>query len=81
MSLDFEMKTFCVWKGVISKESLLTNCAKMRILKMGVPRYKMASCIILHVLLNILSIYLLSKVHDTASYFETQKDKSCHFTF
>ena len=27
------------------KKSWLTNCAKMRILKMGVPLYKLASCI------------------------------------
>ena len=36
---------------------------------------------ILHVLLGILSISLLSKVHDTSGYFEMQKDWSCHFTF
>ena len=36
---------------------------------------------ILHVLLNILSISLLSRVHDKFDYFEMQKDWSCHFTF
>ena len=29
---------------------------------------------ILHVLLNILSISLLSKIHDTSGYFEMQED-------
>ena len=29
---------------------------------------------ILHVLINILSISLLSRVHDTSGYFEMQKD-------
>ena len=36
---------------------------------------------IVHVLLNILSISVLSRVHDTSDYFEMQKDKSCHSTF
>ena len=35
----------------------------------------------LHVLLNILSITLLSRVHDLSGYFEIQKGQSCHFTF
>ena len=35
----------------------------------------------LHVLLNILSISLLSRVHDTSCYFEMQKDLSQHLTF
>ena len=29
---------------------------------------------ILHALLNILSIFLLSRVHDTSGYFEMQKE-------
>ena len=29
---------------------------------------------ILHVLLNILSIYLLSRVHDTSGYYKMQKE-------
>ena len=36
---------------------------------------------ILHVLLNILSMSLLSRVHDTFCYFKMQKDLSQHFTF
>ena len=35
---------------------------------------------ILHVLLNILSIPLQSRLHDTSGYFEIQKEKSCLFT-
>ena len=34
-----------------------------------------------HVLLNILSISLLSRVHYTSGYFEMQKEKSCHLMF
>ena len=37
--------------------------------------------VILHVLLNILSISLLFTVHDMSGYFEMQKDLSCHFIF
>ena len=40
MSLAFEMKTFCVYEGVIKK---VMTC-KLRILKMGVPLFKLASC-------------------------------------
>ena len=50
-------------KGGYFKKSWLTNCAKMQILKIG----------ILHVLLIILSISLLSMVHDTSGYFQMQK--------
>ena len=61
------------------KKSRLANCAKMRILKMGVPLFKLASC--MYYMVNILSISLLSRVHDTSCYFEMQKDLSQHFTF
>ena len=50
--------------------SRLTNCAKMRILKMGVSLFKFASCIYC---LTFFSISLLSRVHDTFGYFEMQK--------
>ena len=43
MSLAFEMKTFLCVKGGYFDKSLLTNSAKMRILKMGVPLFKLAS--------------------------------------
>ena len=36
---------------------------------------------ILHLLLNILSIPLLSRVHDTSGYFVIKKEQSCYFTF
>ena len=36
---------------------------------------------ILHLLLNIFSISILSRIHGTSDYFEMQKDLSCHFTF
>ena len=36
---------------------------------------------ILYVRLNILSISLLSRVHDTPDYFEKQKEMSCHFMY
>ena len=50
-------------KGGYFKKSRLKNCAQMRIW-IG----------ILHVLINSLSISLLSRVHDTICYFEMQKD-------
>ena len=43
MCLAFEMKTFRVLNGVISK-SHDTNCAKVGSLKMGVALFKLASC-------------------------------------
>ena len=53
------------------KKSRLTNCAKMRNFENGGAAIQIG---ILHVLLNILSISLLSWVHDTLGYFEIQKD-------
>ena len=43
MSLAFEIKTYILHvKGGYFTKSCLTNCAKMRILKMGVPLFKLA---------------------------------------
>ena len=70
MSLAFEMKTFCVWKGAIPKShdsQIVPKCE----FENGGTTIQIG---ILHVLLNILSISLLSRVHDTSGYFEIQKD-------
>ena len=74
MNLAFEIKTFCVWKWDISKRSWFTICAKMQILKMGVPLFKWVSS--LCVLLNILSISLLSRV--MAHLAISRCNKKCH---
>ena len=69
MSLAFEMKTFCVWKGVISKSHYSQSVPNASFENGGTT----IQIGILHVLLNILSISLLNKVHDTSGYFEVQK--------
>ena len=52
-------------KGGYFEKSFLTNSAKLRILKIGVPLFKLTSC--------MYCIYLLSKVHGMSGYFELQK--------
>ena len=58
-------------KGGYFKKSRLTNCAKMRILKKGGTTIQIS---MVHVLINFISISLLSMVHETSCYFEMQKD-------
>ena len=52
-------------KGGYFTKSPLTNFAKMRITTIQIG--------ILHVLINILSVSLLPRIHDTSGYFEMQK--------
>ena len=58
MCSTFEIKNVLRVKGGYFKKSPLINCTKMRILKMRVPLFELASC-------NILSISSLSMVHET----------------
>ena len=76
MSLAFEMKTVCVWKGVISKSQYSQKLCQNANFENGGTTIQGTTIQtgILHVLLNILSISLLSKVHGTSGYFEMQKD-------
>ena len=60
------------------KKSQLTNYARNANFENGGNTIQIG---ILYVLLNILSISLLSSVYDTSCYFKMQKEESCHFTF
>ena len=62
------MKTFCVCKVVISKSHNMCQNANF---ENGGTAIQIG---ILHVLINILSISLLSTVHGTFGYLEMQKD-------
>ena len=64
------MKTFCVWKVVISKSHDSQLCQNANFENGG----NTIQIGILHVLINILSKSLLSRVHDMSGYFEMQKD-------
>ena len=70
MSLAFQMKTFFLWKEVISKshDSKIVPNANF---ENGGTTIQIG---ILLEMLNILSISLLSRVHDTSGYFEMQKE-------
>ena len=70
MSLAFEMKTFCVYKGVILKV-MTCKLRQNANFENGGPSIQIG---ILHVLLNFLSIFLLSRVHDTPGCFEMQEE-------
>ena len=64
MSLAFEMKTWVISKVMTYESGQNAN------FKNGDTTNQMG---ILHVLLSMLSISLLSRVHDTCGYFEVQK--------
>ena len=66
MNLAFEMKTFCGLFKKVMNYKLGQNAN----FKNGGTTIQMG---ILHVLLNWLSMSLLSRVHDTCGYFEAQK--------
>ena len=68
MSLAFEMKT-CE-RGLLRKGMTHNLCQNVNFENGGTT----IQLDILHVLLNILSISLLSKVHETSGYFEMQKE-------
>ena len=70
MSLAFKMKTFACERGLFGKVITHKLCQNANFENEG----NTIQICILHVLLNILSISLLSKVHDTSGYFEMQKD-------
>ena len=69
MSLAFEIKTFSRDRGLFPKVITHKLCQNANFENGGTT----IQIGILHVLLNILSITLLSKVHDTSGYFEMQK--------
>ena len=77
MSLAFELKTFRCEMGLFQKVMTCKLCQNANYENGGTT----IQIGILHVLLNILSISLLSRVHDTSCYFEKQKDLSQYFTF
>ena len=68
MSLAFEMKSFCMLKSYfkVMTHKLCQNAN----FKNGSTTIQTG---ILHKLLDILSISLMSRVHDTSRYFEMQK--------
>ena len=70
MSLAFEIKTFACERGLFQKVTIHKLCQN--------ANFENGGTIIqignLHALLNILSISLLSTVHNTSGYFEMQKD-------
>ena len=70
MSLAFEMKMFCCERWSFQKVTTHKLC-QIENFENGVTTIQMG---ILHVLINILSISLLSRVHDTSGYFKMQKD-------
>ena len=72
MSLAFEMKHFACERGLFRKGMTHKLCQNVNFEKWGTT----IQIDILHVLLNILSISLLSKVHETShsGYFEMQKE-------
>ena len=69
MYLAFEMKTFRVCNGVISKIMTHKLCQNANFENGGTT----VQVSILHVLLNILSISVLPRVHDTSVNFDMQK--------
>ena len=71
MSLAFEIKTFSLCKEVILKSHDSQIVPKSEF-KNGRTTILIST---LRVLLNILSISLLSRVHDTFGYFEMHNDK------
>ena len=75
MSLSFEMKTCCMLKGVISKshDSQIVPNANF---ENGGTTIQIST---LHVLLNISSISLLTRVHDTFGYIEMQKESNVNY--
>ena len=74
---EFEMKTYCVLKGVFQKV-MTHKLSQNANFEVGGTTIQIG---ILHVLLNVLSISLLSRVHDKSGYFQMQKELSCHLTF
>ena len=70
MSLAFEMKTCCMLKGLFQKVMTHKLCQNGNFENGGTT----IQIGILHVLLNISSISLLSRVHDTFGYIEMQKE-------
>ena len=70
MCLAFEMKTICVYNGVISKSQDSQIVPKCEFENGGTT----IQVSILHVLLNILSISSLPRVHDTSVNLEMQKE-------
>ena len=70
MSLTFEMKRFACERGLFQKVMTHKLNQNANFEKGGIT----IQIGILHVLLNILSISLLSRVHDTSGYFEIQKE-------
>ena len=69
MSLAFEMKTYARKSGLFQKV-MTYELGQNANFKNGGTTIQMG---ILHVLLNMLSISLLSRVHDTFCYFEVKK--------
>ena len=71
MSLVFEMKTFfaCEW-GLFQNVTTHKLCLNANFENGGTT----IPIDILHVQINILSISLLSWIHDTSGYFEMKKD-------
>ena len=70
MCLAFEMKTFCVSKGVISKIMTRKLCQNAHFENGDIA----IQVSILYVLLNILSISSLPRVHGTSVIFKMQKE-------
>ena len=69
MSLTFEMKTFVCERWLFQKVRTHKLCQNANFENGGTT----IQIGILHVLINILSIPLLSRVHDTSGYFEMKK--------
>ena len=69
MSLAFERKRF-VRESELFQKVMTYKLGQNANFKNGLTTNQMG---ILHVLLNMLSISLLSRVHDTCGYFEVQK--------
>ena len=65
MSLPFEMKTFSCEMGLFQKVITHKLCQNANFENGGIT----VQIGILHVLFNILSISLLSRVHDSSGYF------------
>ena len=70
MSLAFEMKTFGCERWLFQKVTTHKLCQNANFENGGTA----IQIGILHVLINILSISLLFRVHDTSGYFEMQED-------
>ena len=70
MSLTFEIKSFACERGLFQKVMTHKLCQNANFENWGTT----IQIGILHILLNILSIRLLSRVQDTSGYFEIQKE-------